>query len=113
MFVEHKEVGEIAEAPAKTLKLSEAIRIGARIRPQGFFALFEEGRSCALGAAYEAVTAATCDPHDYIAVDQAFGRLLYGTWLGRVTLLDTVASMNDRERLTREQIADWLEARGY
>jgi hypothetical protein len=32
MFVEHKEAGEVTEAPAKITKLSEAIKIGARFQ---------------------------------------------------------------------------------
>jgi hypothetical protein len=51
MFVEHKEALEITEAPAKTLKLSEAIRKGLNI--------VEESPSswmfCALGAAFAGV----------------------------------------------------------
>lgn len=60
------------------MKLSEAIRVGAKIRPQGFGNLYEtrettervgwfrkrvkrEKRSCVLGAALEA---ADCKPHD-------------------------------------------------
>lgn len=60
------------------MKLSEAIRVGAKIRPQGFGGLYEtrettervgwfrkrvkrEKRSCVLGAALEA---ADCKPHD-------------------------------------------------
>lgn len=37
------------------MKLSEAIRLGAMMSPQGFRVTRENGRTCALGAALEAV----------------------------------------------------------
>ncbi len=41
------------------MRFSEAIRIGARRRPQTKFRLFADGRSCAMGAAIEALTGLT------------------------------------------------------
>jgi hypothetical protein len=122
MFLEHKEATEITEAPAKTLKLSEAIRIGARIRPKCTSALFDEGRSCALGAAYEAVYGYPGDGHyGFPAMDGRLG-LRFGEALSRAFpalydsqryLLHEVFAHNDFHEWTREQIADWLEAQGY
>jgi hypothetical protein len=80
-----------------TLKLSEAIRIGAKIRPQGFCQYFYQGRSCALGAAFEAITTREAQ------------RLTAPMWtrLGMtVALHDEVVQRNDKDRWTREQIAD-------
>lgn len=50
------------ESQVKPLRLSEAIRIGARIRPQCTSDLFHNGKSCVLGAAYEGATGFTCGP---------------------------------------------------
>lgn len=115
MFVEHKEQGEVTEAPAKITKLSEAIRIGAKLRPQGMGFYFSEGRSCALGAAYEAVTgkyheagAGTDIPN---MVDWFSEKFDMGPSLG-----SRIVDMNDGNhgqiQRTREQVADWLESQG-
>lgn len=108
MFVEHKEVGEVAEAPAKITKLSEAIRIGARLRPQCVGEYFMDGRSCAYGAAWEAMGRL---PYEKMpaAVTQVCEEL------GFYVPLDVavkVYSLND-SGWTRERIADWLEGAGY
>ena len=90
-----------------TLKLSEAIRAGAKLRPQGFGATFKDGKSCAVGAAYEAVTGLTSWPqHEevYSFLSRHFG-------VPYSLLRRDVCEKND-SRETREQIADWLEAQG-
>ena len=111
MFVEHKEAGEVTEAPAKTLKLSEAIRIGARMAGPYMGDYFDEaGNACALGAAVLATV----------------GKKHFESWGGREAynffrkefgvdgfVLGSVASKNDSGRYSREQIADWLESQGY
>ena len=100
------------------MKLSEAMREGAKLRPQGFGSHFpgyhkhgEEGcTSCALGAAMEAA---------------GIGPDAWHAWpAGQYTLAETfphgydydivgrVLDMNDKERKTREEIADWLEGQG-
>src|SRR6476659_8997882 len=43
------------ELPTK-VKLSDAIRSGAAIRPKAISKFYFEGKSCAIGAAYEAIT---------------------------------------------------------
>ena len=89
------------------LKLSEAIRIGAKMRPKqcrGQF--FKDGASCALGAAYEAVHGRQPDT---VSPDKASGMLmdvyLYFEDATGVFILNDTGH-------TREQIADLLEARG-
>lgn len=90
-----------AVAPAK-LKLSQAIRIGAKIRPQCRGEFFANGGSCALGAAVEAITgkadANFPGPWEvfFNAPDQIFGALL----------------VRNDDGQSRESIADWLEAQG-
>jgi hypothetical protein len=116
MFVEHKEVGEVTEAPAKTLKLSEAVRKSMALFPvQG--ASWDARSPCALcGAAYA------------VGYDDSMGSII--EFVRRMwPLLDSKAGIpntlrfeierrNIMRRLegnngeNRPQIADWLEAQG-
>jgi len=112
MFVDEKQQGEpqTAEQANRKLKLSEAIRIGAAKRPQAVGKYFKDGASCALGAAYEAVTGKYVESgsgglpnmikwfEDHFEMDD---------WRGM-----DITERNDRG-VSREQIADWLESQGY
>ncbi len=115
MFVEHKEQGEVKEAPAKTLRLSEAIRIGASMRPQtkpGECGPFSRGHSCALGAAYEAIGGQYSGTMSTTPVCDALAALgMFGT--REDELVGSIIIKNDHGGWTRERIADWLEAQGY
>lgn len=90
------------------LKLSEAIRIGAKRGAQCKGALHIDGMSCALGAAD-------------LVVGDVFGEFshLYDketchpVWGIHTTIFGTVTTLNDDCGWTREQIADWLESIGY
>lgn len=108
MFVEHKEAVEITEAPAKVLKLSEAMRIGAKIRPQTKHFWHKDGKSCALGAAYEAMagrpSSSGTDFRDHKKMNE---------WFPCMPSMQTkIHERNDDLGWTREQIADWLESQG-
>jgi hypothetical protein len=87
------------------MSLSAAIRIGAKLRPQcttGQY--FDNGASCAMGAAYEAIEGRV-PPGGLLAwFDQRFSPSSF--------LITEVINRNDRGQ-TREQIADWLESIGY
>lgn len=97
-----KSVVKYLEAPVGTIKLSEAMRIGAKIRPQAFLNYFIDGKSCALSAAYEGVTGHPWSPARW-AVERGVPEDIVREILG----------MNDISRMSRERIADWLEAQGY
>lgn len=100
----------------REMRLSEAIRLGAMLKPQTRIGKFYmNGASCALGAAADA--AGVTLGHDY-----DYGRL-YATWpwlhrevappmpemcAGAVDVLECVWMLNDNHRWTREQIADWV-----
>lgn len=101
-----------------TLQLSEAIRLGAMLKPQAFGAVVKNGGSCALGAALEAVGACksaadgwaeevfdrwpiACRTVDYPGVNFGGDR--------RVLLGSACWILNDADNWTREQIADWVE----
>lgn len=99
-----------------TLKLSAAMRIGARMRPQGYFRLFNAGRTCALGAACDGVGVRP----DYEELENAFPQVYSirvsnvpgaDVPLEEVLLWEAIGFMNDTGS-TREAIADWLESKG-
>jgi hypothetical protein len=110
------------------MKLSEAIRLGSMLKPQAFNELAADGKTCALGAAYEAVG---------MAIDARWGTqeeiqqrkariraefpLIYQSDLafvapcgclgGTLHFTDVGAAiihLNDHHRWSREQIADWV-----
>jgi hypothetical protein len=120
-----------------TTKLSTLIRRGAQIRPQacGSFVYTvwplkngiptPETCTCALGAAYEALTGELPDPFasfDSIttflqdSTDSQWTEIPYPdeTSLAKDTdqTTDVVVSLNDYYHWTREQIADYLEQQG-
>lgn len=116
------------------MKLSEAIRLGATIRPQTHGCFHTPGgrRSCALGAAKEAMglvphplkTAKQCRQRDGSLVIYPIGSMVFDwpvewratfvtvaycpvpgcTCLG--TVKSIIAHLNDDHRWTRERIAD-------
>jgi hypothetical protein len=107
------------------MKLSEAIREGAKIRPQWFGAFFSGGddnRSCALGAAMEG---SELQLMGYGPLREQWPELLTGTFPCPAgckndwrcedgqTIEDLIQHLNDACRWTREQIADHLESLGY
>jgi hypothetical protein len=105
------------------MRLSEAMRLGSMLRPQGFGrVLTHDGKSCALGAAYDAI--GELRPSGLMFKEIALIRDAWpvlhqeaiqcpacaktprmddGTFSGNITHL------NDDHRWTREQIADWVE----
>ena len=106
------------------MKLSEAIRLGAMLRPQGFRRFFSPKGSCAMGAAIEAlgldldatnVGLSEAYPWLFQAVGCPCGRAdhaaksMYRTRKGKVGgVCVVIAYLNDFDRWTREQIADWV-----
>ena len=99
-----------------TLKLSEAIRIGARMRPQCTAVMFDNGKSCALGAAYEAVYGYPGNGRYGFSSDH--NNKMLEEWLSNAFsdlshVEDSIWHLNDSGAMTREQIADWLEAQGH
>lgn len=117
MFVEHKEALEVTEAPAKTMKLSYAIRLGALKRPQCYGLLFDGRGTCALGAAFDAHGHNLNDvmdssPRVFNLLVASLEPALRSTGGGTSELWGEIGSLNDTGS-TREQIADWLEAQGY
>ena len=99
------------EQQNRTLKLSDAIRIGAKLRPQCHGGFSRDGGTCALGAAAEALGFDFRDwglrgPSMYEVLERLPA-------LRSARLRGKISQWNDYEKLTREQIADRLEAMGY
>jgi hypothetical protein len=106
------------------MKLSEAIREGAKLRPQAFHAFFIDGRSCALAAAIEVAAGRSLDEEGEdittLEVNRVIDEHFPLLWSEKNShcpacerdpgiLRSTVEHLNDTHRWTREQIADWVE----
>jgi len=93
------------QRPQEKLKLSEAIRIGAKIRPQSFSGYWGDGdgTSCVMGAAFEAVGI----PYRSKGLDRA----RYFPSLTHV-VAEEIFYRNDNLHQSREKISDWLKAQG-
>lgn len=93
------------------MRLSEAIRLGAMMRPQTFRTLLTDDGACALGAALLAVGS-----RPEAAVRSALDRWPWASTVsadcptcGRSrTVFRVITHLNDRHRWTREQIAKWV-----
>lgn len=106
------------------MKLSKAIREGAKLRPQchgSYFKRNGELASCAIGAAVEIVTG-EAEPGYLLpeAFWNAFPELtarkdyhIPGTNVYCDQLRLAIVELNDKCFWTREQIADWVERQGY
>lgn len=112
------------------MKLSEAIRLGAMLRPQAFGTLFDlkSGTSCALGAACEAIGILDTTQRNAYTVDaRAKARAAGWMWARADSLCPlcdsawlpttnhnhdvqgVIVHLNNDHHWTREQIADWVE----
>lgn len=101
---------------------SEAIREGAKLRPQAFGNFFEylmgaATGSCAIGAGVEAVTGesrnkgASAILSMYPYIGDVAGRRPCAAGCGRLDpLWGNIIHLNDDHHWTREAIADWLES---
>lgn len=96
------------------MRLSDAIRAGARLRPQAFGAYRDDGGSCALGAAWEALCLAEGRPVDPCPNLRPWAAPLEALMhvpcpaCGYRHYENQITHLNDRHRWTREAIADWV-----
>jgi hypothetical protein len=97
---------------------AEAIREGAKIRPQTFGVMRKDNASCAFGAGYEAMNGSlenvSTDPVEdyYRYLTNAADCPIEGCDEGcsdQPQLTDIIIHLNDGHQWTREAIADWLE----
>jgi hypothetical protein len=109
------------------MKLSEAIRLGAMMKPQGREMLGRSGSTCAIGAALDAVGklagkelcidggAAELWPilDEFVPTPESAAaakrKLSIRAPAQSYCVMSLVFFMNDEMYLTREEIADWVE----
>jgi hypothetical protein len=105
------------------MKLSEAIRLGAMLRAQGFGRLYtpDTGRTCALGAAADAIGALVVGVGEY-GFDVVKTKVpIEWFWATKTNVFcpvhrcsyacradGIVMHLNDSHEWTRERIADWV-----
>lgn len=109
------------------MRLSEAIRLGSMLKPQDLVGFRRGGRSCALGAACDALGVPVHHEDDFAfglhALNTEFPQLtlparcpacsaLRGLWRRwrdeEYDLGDVIIHLNDDHKWTRERISDWL-----
>ena len=98
------------DAKVGVVKLSDAIRIGAQLRPEsqrGDYVFFSRCGSCALGAGYQALTG-TCPMEDHTL----FEKLTDLTGVPN-SVLNRASDLFEEAGYSREEVADWLEHQGY
>ena len=96
--------------PEGYMKLSWAIREGAKLRPavKDTMEYFDQCGSCALGAAYHFLTGKTpIDGGEEICdyLEKRFG-------IGDASLLTDIC-LRFHRKVPREEIADWVAGQGY
>lgn len=107
------------------LKASDALRVGAKIRPQVFGFVYESGGTCAVGALFEGafgrlpdtLMGAPCITEgEYARLLNAYPELSGATPPCPVCLHTSATAygmmqhLNDGHSWTREEIADWLDS---
>lgn len=102
------------------MKLSEAMRLGAMMGPQikEDYLSTLTGGSCAIGAAFMAIGRGdiVSSPDAYIVRADIFpslGMELYWKLDAENSVDDRIILLNDKLGWTREQIADYIVAKGY
>ena len=91
-----------------TVRLSDAIRRGAALRPQGFGNYFGlEGGSCVIGAAFEGKFGRR-EGFPTCLLEEEFPELLVDIDYD-MPLLSALLRLNDEARWSREEIADWID----
>jgi hypothetical protein len=105
------------------MKLSEAMRNGIEVTEPMTGTMIEYDRdgnlhACALGAAFVGRFGVpseddTYDPESfYVRMDQAYPELaemIDADWDVKWTII----AMNDNEHVSRDEIANWVESKGY
>lgn len=91
------------------MKLSEAIRLGAMLRPQVFGDYFISGGSCAVGAAAEACGIAESGTQRFRVFEHSHVSVFARSCpVCGFPPSNVVVHLNDWHRWTRERIADWV-----
>lgn len=99
------------------MRFSEAIRLGATMKPQTFDRFFDGVGTCAIGAAYDAIGDLGLDTEEWADAVARFdsvacpecGRDRLAILELSGTARNVVTHLNDFHRWTRERIADFVE----
>ena len=92
------------------MKLSEAIRLGSMLKPQGFGPTHNDGtHSCALTAALDAIGKSGYYADICYHFTTPAMRVTQPVSGEDMLALSAIRELNDRHRWTREQIADWID----
>jgi hypothetical protein len=87
--------------------LSESIWRGAAMKPQSFRGLFDDGGTCAIGAAMDAI--GKCGHMDFLTAFPLLDELVEcPTYQFTAPLHVVIAYLNNSERWSRERIAAWV-----
>lgn len=102
------------------MKLSEAIRLGAKKKPHQLGYLFLNGATCALGSALDGVGClkeSAWDTPEYVEMYETAESIFplltteavspVGLWASNVRGI--IEDLNDKQGWTRERIAAWVE----
>lgn len=96
--------------------LSDAIRIGCGMKPQGFGDFFRDGGSCALGAAMDGYNSSGVDNAKVYQI-QPWEReecplcaMDYHQRMQSYTTYAMIPHLNDYHKMSREDIADLVES---
>jgi hypothetical protein len=97
------------------MRVSDAMRLGASLRPQTFNQLFDGHGTCALGAALDAI-GCLFGTTPLIRKHACWNDVLLrpaacpcpGCDLTELYVRSVITHLNDQHRWTREQIADWV-----
>lgn len=102
------------EQQKQITKLSQAIREGAKLRPKGTTYFFSGGKSCAMGAMAEGLGIRYIEGGGFPHMPNWFAQLRMPACMEYERAYGlSIWQDNDRSDITREAIADKLEALGY
>lgn len=103
-------IEKFEEQKVGTLKLSEAIRIGAKMTPRCRLKLVEGRATCAIGAAYLGATGLLPTHYADVSNSGLFPELFHPGSCGLSSFGFTIASISDEQ--SREEAADYAESEG-
>lgn len=94
------------------MKLSEAIRLGSMLNPQGYFGFKNgiTGATCAMGAAFDAAGITIGD--DIFTALRQFPlslKSIIGPFGSVMSVACHIYELNDEHKWSRERIAAWVE----
>ncbi|HVA82346.1 MAG TPA: hypothetical protein VNF29_15570 [Candidatus Binataceae bacterium] len=112
MYHETKELITATPKTSKYHEFAELIRRGCKMAPRQAFGRYFEGRdaACAIGAAILGAGMPVERNTDFwLTVEESSFDSFISRFIGGQYLHDLIVRMNDKRKLSREVIADWLD----